>query len=85
MFVQYYKSDVSVEETFGVPLMAMTVDFLLLFYFVFFFFAARMFEMRKMKEGVQNCPRHGLSTTTTTILVTQSLPLISLKLKVDWK
>lgn len=38
MFVQYYKSDVSVEETFGVPLMAMTVDFLLLFYFVFFFF-----------------------------------------------
>lgn len=75
----------SVEETFGVPLMAMTVDFLLLFYFVFlfFFFVARMFEMRKMKEGVQNCPRHGLSTTTTTILVTQSLPLISLKLKVD--
>lgn len=73
----------SVEETFGVPLMAMTADFLLLFYFVFFFFVARMFEMRKMKEGVQNCPRHGLSTTTTTILVTQSLPLISLKLKVD--
>lgn len=41
MFVQYYKSDVSVEETFGVPLMAMTVDFLLLFYFVFFFFCCK--------------------------------------------
>lgn len=40
------------------------------------------FERGKMNEEVQNC---GLSATTTTILVTRSLPLISLKLQVDWK
>lgn len=40
------------------------------------------FEERLKGEKWTNC---GLSATTTTILVTRSLPLISLKLQVDWK